>query len=157
MDELVRLYFREAFRLPMLRVDLGDLERDPRTLPLAKINRDVPHRMVQTRSEWDQPVPTEHERSSEAPWMESLVATEGSRLIQQTDPTQIPVLARSWDRMDPETQRYVRQVLGNAQGLYERLLVLERLAEQLQQQVLELEAHVDPGPPHKTGERGSSD
>ncbi len=99
LDALVRVYFREAFHVPMLCVDLDELDREPHSLPLAKLNRDLPNRMVQMRKEWET---ASDEDQPQPGWMESVSATDGGRLLHETDPTAIPVLAESWNQMNPK-------------------------------------------------------
>jgi hypothetical protein len=137
VDVLVRAYFREAFGVPMLRFDLGALEREPEDLVLATLNAQVIPRMLATRPEWDT-LPARDDASG-LNWAQSLVPTDEAELIQRANPSSVPELARSWDRMDRETQNYIKRLVGNGQALHEKLLMLAQLAEQLQQQVMELE------------------
>lgn len=138
---LVQDYFREAFAVGLVRISKRALdEPDSADLPLAFLNIHLTHEMVGTRPKWDRD--DSSPANGRPSWLAPLSATDEAALIEQTQPVTLPELAGCWDRLDPIAQAYVRRVLGNADALYERVQILARLAERLQQKVLELEDQV---------------
>jgi hypothetical protein len=59
--------------------------------------------------------------------------------IADVNPLAIPELAKSWDKIDEEAKLYIQRAFGNAQNLYERVFLLAKLAERLQEQVNKLQ------------------
>jgi hypothetical protein len=51
-----------------------------------------------------------------------------------------PELAASWDRLTAEEQAFIQRCVASANGLYETVKILARLAERLQQQIVALES-----------------
>jgi hypothetical protein len=131
---LVQRYFHEAFSVPQVRWPANRRDEDANGLRLAYLNALIVHQMIQYRPEWDQA-----EGGGCAPgsvnWLDSLAATDDHDLLEQAQPADIPELAGSWDRLDEEARKYVKRLHGNVNGLYERVAILARLAECLQQQV----------------------
>ena len=137
-DRLIRAYFREAFCVPMFRASVSLLTPGLEGLPIAGVNGSVIHRMVQMRGEWDHnPKDNGHPTPS---WMGSLVATDEGKMIEQSDPESSPELSGAWKSLDPSTQQYIKRLMGNSQTLYEKVIILSTLVEQLQQQVIALES-----------------
>jgi hypothetical protein len=56
----------------------------------------------------------------------------------------VPELRRIWSQLTPEEQDYIDRSMALANGLYETVKILSRLAECLQQRIVELEAGVVP-------------
>jgi hypothetical protein len=129
---LIQLYFREAFLTPLLHVNPEVMLNDPGGLGLAFLNVNLVHQMLLARSEWDK------ERSSTslpADWLGGFQVRSDADLISDAKPEMIPELGKSWGVLDDDAKRYIQRAFGNAQALHERVLLLARLAEQLQQQV----------------------
>ena len=53
--------------------------------------------------------------------------------------TAIPELSRCWSLLTPKEQLFIQRSLATANGLYETVKILSRLAECLQQQLAELQ------------------
>jgi hypothetical protein len=121
---LVQQYFREAFLVPIVRI-MND--RGPwNTVDLSHwdLNVHLLHRIVEKRPTWNQETPAGD--TSQHSWLDTLVATDEPELIRQSQPP--AELADSWSALTPKVQEYVRRVTGNATALYERVLILARLA-----------------------------
>ena len=133
IDRLVRAYFREAFHVPMLRVGREQVAEIARGVACPELNRNVVHRMVAIRSEWDKPAP---ENESLPPcWLDTLTATDESIMLKTIELATIPDLAAAWPHMSEEARRFVTRVIANANTLSEQVQVLAALAEQLQQRL----------------------
>jgi hypothetical protein len=132
VDVLVRAYFREAFRVPMIRVGPEQVKQIAEGDGLPILNVTVLHRMIQTRREWD--LLDKPGDQSEGCWLDTVVATDEAATVATTDPKLIPELAASWERMDDEAKQFIRRMIGNAHSLHEKANALAALAEQLQQQ-----------------------
>lgn len=132
IDVLVRAYFREAFHVSMLRVGPEQVRQLAAGGSLPSLNVAVVHRMIQTRREWDSL--DEAGDQSEDCWLDGVTATDEVTAIAAADPTTIPELAGSWDRMDEEAKQFIQRMIGNSHSLHEKLNAIAALAEQLQQQ-----------------------
>ena len=134
---LVQDYFSEAFAIPFARVS-SKRERYARiTLENYLLNTSLLHKMVQTRSQWENgasAVP-----ASEAGWLDSLIATDEDDLVNQADPVKLMGLSQCWLQLEPAAQDSIRRLLGNSTLLHQRMMILARLAESLQKKVVELE------------------
>jgi hypothetical protein len=94
--------------------------------------------MVGRASVW-RAAPTE---TLEPTWFDGLaVSPDDLAIIDGIRPESLPALADTWAALPPRAQAAVRQAMVNAQAYYERMKVLARLVERLQQQVIELERH----------------
>ena len=133
VDRLVRTYFREAFGIPMFRASASLLTLPAEELPFAGVNAATIHQMVERRAEWDR------DATPGVTWMDSLVATDAAFLNDQTRPEQFGELAAIWGQLGEPAQTFIKRLVGNAQHLHEKVNVLSRLVEQLQQQVVALE------------------
>ena len=138
IDRLVRAYFREAFHIPMLRIGRETVAEIARGIACPWLNKNVVHRMVATRSEWDTPTPDPG--LSPPCWFETLTATDESALLQATEAGTIPELASAWPHMSDNAKQFITRVIANANTLYEQVQVLAALAEQLQQRLHAAEA-----------------
>jgi hypothetical protein len=136
-DRLVRAYFREAFGVPMFRASADLLTLPPEQLPFAGITARTVHQMVENRTEWD----TEGTARS---WMESLAATDVGELFTQTHPEREPGFDVVWQQLDEPTRNSLRRLISSNQLLSEQVAILSRLAEQLQQQVMDLQSAETP-------------
>jgi hypothetical protein len=134
---LVGEYFWKAFSVPLVRVADSREECSCEDLHLAYLNVHLIHQMIENRSEWDRDAKGAaiHEPS----WMNSLVATDEVQLIKQAQPASLPEFANSWPHLERTAQDYVQRIMGNANALHERVLILARLTERLQQRIVELE------------------
>lgn len=140
---VVRAYFREAFRVPMLRVSADQVKWVAGGGDLPSLNATVVPRMVQTRDEWDRPAGA-HPGVGGC-WLDSIMVTDEAVLIAATDPGTIPELAGAWGGMDDEAREFVRRVIGNSRSLHETVNALAALAERLQQNSLAANPRVATG------------
>ncbi len=129
---LIQLYFREAFLTPLLRVSPELMLIDPQGMDLAFLNVNLIHQMLLNQHEWD----TEHSPDTrETNWLDGIQLKSDADQINNVKPELIPELSKSWGFLAEEARRYIQRTFGTAQALNERVLLLSRLAEQLQQQV----------------------
>jgi hypothetical protein len=133
IDVLVRAYFREAFLVPMLQVGKEQIALIAQGTGLPAINSSVVHRMVATRSEWDT-VPGDDPAQSS--WLDYVTATDEAEMLRNTEAETRPKSVPWWNKLDDEGKRSVTRTIANARTLYERVQILTALAEQLQQQLL---------------------
>jgi hypothetical protein len=129
---LIQFYFKEAFLTPLIQVSPEMLLDDTQGLRLSFLNVNLIHQMLLTRSEWDRecsPVTVARD------WIGELQVHSDEQLISESKPERIPELAKCWGALDETAHRYIQRAFGNAQALHERVQLLARLAEQLQQQV----------------------
>jgi hypothetical protein len=134
---LVQEYFSQAFSVPMVRITKQRPAPQASDLSQAFLNIHLLHQMLEKRSEWDRGNGTGATESN--PWFQTLAATDEVELIRQAQPASIPELAKSWDRLDPDSKSYIQRLIGNVNALYEKVLALARLAECLQQQIMHRE------------------
>jgi hypothetical protein len=133
----VQTYFRKAFSVGIVpipderdRIDFADLN-------LAHLNKDLVHEMVRTKPLWN--IDPKAPATELFSWLGAVSATADP---EPNDPSQDlppPQLAQSWSKLDSNAQAFVRRRLANADAYYERVLILARLTERLQQKVTELE------------------
>jgi hypothetical protein len=135
--QLVQDYFWEAFAVPLVRMPTKPHDLDQLTLRYAHFNRHLVHQMIQMRPKWD--VNYGGDSSSENSWLNGLPATDDLALREQADPTIVPELADAWASFDPKAQKYIKELMGSFNALYERVVILAQLAECLQGQVAEAE------------------
>jgi hypothetical protein len=133
LDHLVRAYFREAFHIPMIQIGLEQVKQIAEGGSLPILNTAVLLRMVQARSEWDQPEPVDD--PSRRNWLDSAMATGNSTKVVATDPKAIPELAGSWDLIDDLGREFIQRLIGAANSMHEQVSILAGLAERLQEQV----------------------
>ncbi len=139
---LVQFYFVEAFGVPIVR-GLNPVDRfDHDDLRYAFLNEYLVHEIIQRRSEWD--APSDRVPSESDSWLDSLKATDAKDRISQIHGDLIPELSRCWSHLTPQERYYIQMCLGSANGLSETVKALSRLAECLQQRVIELEAACAP-------------
>jgi len=137
LHALIQEYFREAFAIPLVR-GLGSHD-DYKLVDLryAFLNEHLVHEMLEKRAEWDRgPARTVNGRE---PWLDPLVATSDQDRIRQTQSTTFPELSQSWHRLTGKEQAFIQRSIASANRLYETVKILARLAERLQQLVVELE------------------
>jgi|SRR5579872_1681526 len=138
LHALIQSYFLEAFGIPIVR-GLNPTDDFQHTdLHYSFLNEQLIHDMVQKRSEWDAGfVAGSSETES---WLDSLKAADDDQRISQVQSVAISELSRCWPNMTPKEQAYIQGSLATANGLYQSVKILARLAECLQQQVAELQA-----------------
>ena len=135
IDRLIRAYFREAFRLPMFRASASLLTMPSQELPFAGVNAGAVHQIVERRAEWDR------EPSSGVTWMDAL-QTRGEG-VERTAPEQSGEFAALREQLGEPARDYLKRLVWGSQDLHEKVVILSRLVERLQEQVLELERNVD--------------
>jgi len=131
IDYIVRLYFREAFLIPMLQIGKEVVEHIAQGGEAAVLNSRVVHRMVAARSEWDKPTALNEPTC----WLDSVTATDESAILRTVESQNAAEPPAWWGSLDDEGRRFVSRTVANAQSLYERVQVLAALAEQLQQKI----------------------
>jgi hypothetical protein len=136
--QLIQDYFREGFGIPIVR-GLNPID-DYRQADLryAFLNEQLVHEMLEKRSEWDSAEGAI--MSTTGSWLDSLTVSGDQQRISQVKAVPIPELRRVWSQMTPEEQDFIDKSMASANGLYETVKILSRLAECLQQRVVELEA-----------------
>jgi hypothetical protein len=143
--DFVQTCFREAFSVSFVRIP-DQIERvDFNDLSLAHLNKDLVHEMIQTRHLWD--TDQGGQQGCHSPWLDSLTAQDDVERFRQLHPGTNPILAKSWPHLEPKAQKHVQMRLANADSYYERVLILARLAERLQQRIVELEKAPKEGSP----------
>ena len=104
----------------------------------AFLNEQLVHEMVQRRSEWDSNAGSV--TSATGSWLDSLQASDDQQRLSQVQAAVIPELSRCWSQLSQKEQYFIQRSLASANGLYETVKILSRLAECLQQRIMELEA-----------------
>jgi hypothetical protein len=132
----VEPYFAEAFAVTTFVMADRPPEADLDRHNLSELDVDILRDMVGRQAGWRHTVA----HAPGAAWCDDLsVSTDDLRMGDQVRPESHPALADSWASMSPRAREFVRQAMVNAQGYYERMHVLVRLAERLQEQVIDLE------------------
>jgi hypothetical protein len=136
--QLIQDYFREGFGIPIVR-GLNPID-DYRHADLryAFLNEQLVHEMVEKRHEWD--TADGVIAGTSGCWLDSLNATDDQQRSRQVKAAAVPELRRIWSQLTPEEQDYIDRSMASANGLYEKVKILSRLAEGLQQRIVELEA-----------------
>jgi hypothetical protein len=65
------------------------------------------------------------------------VATDEGELIERAEPAALAEFSGCWGQLGEDARKYIKRLFGNANALYERVKILARLAECLQQQLNE--------------------
>jgi hypothetical protein len=135
---LIQAYFLEAFGIPIVRgLNPVDDYHDA-DLRYAILNEQLVHDMVQKRGEWD----TEFGAGTNGAvsWLDSLKVSDDQQRIREVQAAAVPELSRCWSELTAKEQHFIQRSLATANGLYETVKILSRLAECLQQQLAELHA-----------------
>ena len=119
LDGLVRLYFREAFHVPMIHVGPEQVRHVAAGGSLPTLNATVLPRMIQSRTVWD--------TAGGACWLDAVPISP-----TLAEPSAIPELADSWEKLDDAAKQFVQRLLDSARALHDNVNVLAALAEQLQ-------------------------
>ena len=135
---LIQAYFLEAFGVPIVRGLNPVDEYRHADLRYAFLNEQLVHDMIRTRDEWDADFGAG--TNGTGSWLDSLEAHDDQRRISQVQAMAIPELSRCWSHLSPKEQDFIQRSLATANGLYESVKILSRLAECLQQQLAELRA-----------------
>jgi hypothetical protein len=137
LHALIQEYFLEAFSVPIVR---GLNPRDDYRATdqhLAFLNELLLNEIVAKRSEWDS------ERVSaidgDASWLSTLSARSDDERLVAAQTRIEPELVQSWDQLLPKEQQFIQRTIAGANGLYETVKILARLAECLQGRIVELE------------------
>jgi hypothetical protein len=138
LHALIQSYFLEAFGIPIVRGLNPTDDYQHTDLHYAFLNEQLIHDMVQKRSEWDAGFVAGS--SATESWLDPLKAVDDEQRISQVQSVAISELSRCWQQLTPKEQAYIQRSLATANGLYESVKILSRLAECLQQQVAELQA-----------------
>jgi hypothetical protein len=138
LHSLIQMYFQEAFAVPIVRGLNPIDDYHCADLRYAFLSEQLLHEMIQNRCLWDRP---NGDNSFETPgWLESVQANDPQRQIDQIQMETIPELSRCWHQLNEKESAFIRRSLASANGLYETVIILSRLAECLQQKLLEAEA-----------------
>jgi hypothetical protein len=139
---LIQDYFLEAFGVPIVRgLQPFDNYRHA-DLRYAFLNEHLIHEILEKHAQWDQ---EEGQHKEAISWLDSTQATDKEELLKQAQAAIVPELADCWERLDLRERSFIQRTMASANGLYEEVKVLARLAEQLQQKIVELQDRV-PGP-----------
>jgi hypothetical protein len=133
---LLQDYFRAAFAVPLMRISTIPEDHTVNDSRYAYLNIDLVHEMIQHRSDWDS-MPHSNVGEEQC-WLDSLVATDVAELTKRAQPGTSPELKTCWQDLDPKAQKYIKCIMGSADWLYEKVQILGRLVEVLQQQVTDL-------------------
>jgi len=132
----VDAYFAESFSVTTFATNGHTLNVDLDRIESFEFDVDILRDMVGRIGVWrasvdDAPAPA---------WCDGFsVSSDDLKMNDKTRPESHPALADSWASMTPRAREFVRQAMVNAQGYYERMQVLGRLVERLQEQVIEFE------------------
>jgi hypothetical protein len=135
---LIQAYFLDAFGVPIVR-GLNPLDQyDHGDLRYSFLNEHLVHEMIQRATEW---APSGGVAARGAgSWLDSLTATDAKQRIKEVQSQIPPDLRRCWSQLTPEEQYYIQMSTASANGLFETVKILSRLAECLQQKIVELES-----------------
>lgn len=133
---VIQDYFREAFGVPIVRgLDPEDNFQNV-DLRYAFLNEDLLHEMIQLRKVWDQDL--NGSQGSETPWLDRLAATATEKRLQDTQRNGFPELAACWEKLNEKDRFVISRMVAGFNGRTEMVRILARLAERLQQRVVEL-------------------
>lgn len=134
---LIQEYFLEAFGVPLVR-GLGPADDYRHTdLRYAFLNEQLLHEMIDRRSAWDGR--NGFVSSQAGHWFDTLSVSDDQRRLEQLRTAVPPELNRCWPQLTAKEQYFIQRSMASANGLYETVKILSRLAECLQQRVDELE------------------
>lgn len=131
LDRLIRDYFRQAFGVSMFRASSNLLSVPPEQLPFAGINAATIREMVQRRPQWDR------EAVPKRTWM------DGESVGDRSPLEQTPEFAAIWEQLDEPARTALNRAIEISHDLSETVGTLSRLVEQLQEQVIALEASAE--------------
>jgi len=135
---LIQEYFREGFGVQIVR-GLSPAEHyDDIGLRFAYLNEDLLHEIIQQRAAWDQPAQLADAVSTS--WLDTLSAKAASSRIQEAGTAGFSELSESWDHLNQREQSAIIRTIAGFNGRTEMVHILARLVEQLQQQIVHLEA-----------------
>lgn len=133
---LIQSYFHEAFGIPIVRGLRPTDDYQHADLRYAFLNEQLVHEMIQRRNEWDNGVPTVREAGA---WLDALTASDDKQRLREVQSVKLPDLSENWSQLTVDEQHYIHRGLSSARSLYETVQILSRLAECLQQRIVELE------------------
>jgi hypothetical protein len=136
---------QRAFQLPVARISPSSLgpQHDHRGVVL---NKTILPEIVQRRAEWDAARP--HGYAVEQSWMDGLSLPTPEAIGNEVRAAPIPGLSlASWGVLTPEEQDILHGNLTSALVFSQRIEVLSRLVERLQEKICELETSTIPSIP----------
>ena len=128
---LIQAYFFEAFGIPIVRGLNPNDDFRHSDLRYAFLNEHLVHDMIEKRAEWD------HGFEGQTGWLDSLEASDDQERFGRLQATDIPELSACWSKLTVKEQSFIQRSMATTNGLYESIKILSRLAECLQQQLLE--------------------
>jgi hypothetical protein len=128
-------YFREAFGIPLLRHVTSDENYSP-ALRHAHFNRDVVPEMIQRIGEWN----TVDLAGS---WLEDVTVRSVVDHLRRLETSRPEELERVWEKLSEKEKTFIRRKSARIDRAWEVSKSLARLAERLQQKVVELEARLE--------------
>jgi hypothetical protein len=134
---LIQGYFEEAFRIPLVRNLRRDDSYSSESLQYAFLNESLLHEMIVNEPQWN-PTPKSNQVCSST-WLEPLTATAEEELLNHARSTPPRELADSWNDLGQSERAYILRLIANLTLVHERSTILARLAERLQQKVVDLE------------------
>jgi hypothetical protein len=133
LDRLARVYFREAFGVPMLQIGSELVDRIACGEGCAPLTSRVVHQMVAARREWDRP--NTPDGPQPACWLDSVTATDDAALLRAVEAGTLPEFASCWEHLDEGAKRFIARTVAGARALHEKVQILAALAERLQEQL----------------------
>jgi hypothetical protein len=133
MDELgesathaeVCAILERAFHLPVVRLGLSILPKDASVL-----NRWHLMEIIEHRAEWDD--------GGSATWMDGLVVEDPVEVRRRLDGSRPNEISQaSWEKLEPRERESLLTTVASAEVISQRLSVLCRLAERLQEKIAE--------------------
>lgn len=128
---------QETFRLPVVRISPSSVtpERDHRG---ATLNKTLLMEIVQWRHDWD--ASRSHNCPGEPSWMDGLSLRTPEEIGSEVRAAPFPGLTqKSWDSLSPEERDTLHVHLTSSIIISQRVEVLSRLVERLQERLHELE------------------
>lgn len=129
----------KAFCLPVVRkLKPNDVYPRDADLRYAFLNKLMIPDIIHERQHWDCAKETNSE--SAKCWLDGLPSANSEMAKESVRMARCPGLSEeSWARLTPVEQESLRVLMASSQVLSERVEILSKLAEQLQEQVEELE------------------
>lgn len=135
---LIKEYFQEAFKLPLVRHVSKDDYAEP-NLNYDHLSRDLVHEIVCRIDQWNT-------GSLEGSWLEDFHGLSKSSLEEHEErlkAARFQELDRVWNDMTDEERVFIIRRIAHKDYLWYKVKTLSRLVEKLQQKIVELEGHVE--------------
>lgn len=133
---LLSRYFSEAFGNKAYQIPVID-DPDFQELRYADLNDELLHQLVQGLPAWKETPECEGES-----WCDEVQAIDLRARKAEFDPYKDPYLSQVWDKLDRKAQAYITHQILTARVKHEKIRILSKLAERLQQKVFHLEKRV---------------